>query len=104
MHVFRSALTACVIKDLPNVEYYMPLDRIRSSVAGRKLAESRISRQNVGDSAADSESDGNNESRPIYERANNEVVNPFSRHQMARTDIFITYDLANRQDQNNTQL
>lgn len=29
MRVFRSALTACVIKDLPDVAYYMPLDRDR---------------------------------------------------------------------------
>lgn len=29
MRVFRSALTACVVKDLPDVAYYMPLDRDR---------------------------------------------------------------------------
>lgn len=109
MHVFRSALTACVIKDLSNIEYYIPLDRIRLSMAGRKLAESRISRQNEGDSvtastAAGSESDGNNGSSEVYARADNEAVNPFNRQQMTRTNLFITYNAANRHGQNNTQL
>jgi len=35
MQVYRSALSACVMKDLPNVEYYMPLDRDRLE-EGRK--------------------------------------------------------------------
>jgi len=38
MQVFRSALSACVMKDLPNVEYYMPLDRDRLE-EGRKNVE-----------------------------------------------------------------
>jgi len=36
MQVYRSALSACVMKDLPNVEYYMPLDRDRLE-EGRKI-------------------------------------------------------------------
>lgn len=39
MHVFRSALSACVLRDLPNVEYYMPLDRDRLSEEGRRNIE-----------------------------------------------------------------
>lgn len=35
MQVYRSALSACVMKNLPNIEYYMPLDRDRLE-EGRK--------------------------------------------------------------------
>lgn len=39
MHVFRSALSACVMKNLQDVEYFMPLDRDRLSEEGRKNIE-----------------------------------------------------------------
>lgn len=51
MHIFRSALSACVIKGLSDVEYYMPLDRDRLSEEGRKNIE-RNNRQNNNLSAA----------------------------------------------------
>jgi len=35
MQVYRSALSACVMKDLPNIEHYMSLDRDRLD-EGRK--------------------------------------------------------------------
>lgn len=38
MQVYRSALSACVMKDLPNVEYYMPLDRDRLEEGRRNIA------------------------------------------------------------------
>lgn len=44
MHVFRSALSACILKDMPNVEQYLPLDRDRLAEERRKNAE-RNSRQ-----------------------------------------------------------
>lgn len=39
MHVFRSALSACILKDMPNVEQYLPLDRDRQAEERRKNAE-----------------------------------------------------------------
>lgn len=44
MLIYRSALSACVLRDLPDVEYYMPLDRDRLSEEGRRSIE-RNSRQ-----------------------------------------------------------
>lgn len=69
MHIFRSALSACVIKNLLDVEYYMPLDRDRLSEEGRKNIE-RNSRQNnnntntiVDNTVADNESVGSDRNR-----------------------------------------
>lgn len=50
MQVYRSALSACVMKDLPNVEYYMPLDRDRLE-EGRK----NIARNNRPNNSNDSQ-------------------------------------------------
>ncbi|VVC46024.1 BTB/Kelch-associated,BTB-kelch protein,BTB/POZ domain,Kelch-type beta propeller,Kelch repeat type [Cinara cedri] len=47
MQVLRSALTACVIKDLPNVAYYMPLDSDRLSEEGRAQEYERNGNQDV---------------------------------------------------------
>lgn len=47
MQVFRSALSACVIKDLPDIEYYLPLDRDRLSEEGRKNIERNIRENNI---------------------------------------------------------
>ncbi|VVC35048.1 Kelch repeat type 1,Galactose oxidase, beta-propeller [Cinara cedri] len=41
MQIFRSALAACVIKNLPNVAYYMPSDRDKLSEEGRVDSEMR---------------------------------------------------------------
>lgn len=54
MHVYRSALSACVMKDLPNVEYYMPLDRDRLE-EGRKNVV-RNNRPNNNSERVDTES------------------------------------------------
>lgn len=60
MHIYRSALSACVMRNMPNVEYYMPLDRDRLSEEGRKNIE-RNSRQNNGsDLDSTATVDGNN--------------------------------------------
>lgn len=48
MQIFRSALAACVMKDLANIKEYMPLDRDRLSEEGRRNAE-RNSRHNTND-------------------------------------------------------
>jgi len=45
MHIFRSALSACVVKDISDIEYYMPLDRDSLSEEGRKIIERNSSRQ-----------------------------------------------------------
>lgn len=52
MHIFRSALSACVIKGLSDVEYYMPLDRDRLSEEGRKNIERNIRQNNNLSTAA----------------------------------------------------
>ncbi|KAL5236684.1 hypothetical protein ACI65C_004094 [Semiaphis heraclei] len=57
MQIYRSALSACVMKDLPNVEYYMPLDRDRL-VEDRKI----VVRNNQPTNCNDSERSIDNES------------------------------------------
>jgi len=57
MQVYRSALSACVMKDLPNVEYYMPLDRDRL-IEGRKnvVRNNRPTIKNNSERSMDNES------------------------------------------------
>lgn len=75
MHVFRSALSACVMKNLPDVEYFMPLDRDRLSEEGRKNVV-RNNRPIVGGNASNEseETDAENQSiatyRPNHRRHN----------------------------------
>lgn len=97
MHIFRSALSACVIKGLSDVEYYMPLDRDRLSEEGRKNIE-RNSRQNNNLSTAavditvtDNESIGTN--RTIINNNNDiEIVDDDTRS-------IISIDDDNRRDE-----
>lgn len=49
MHLFRSALSACVMKDLSDIEYYMPLDRDRLSEEGRRNIERSSRHSNNSD-------------------------------------------------------
>ncbi|XP_025404727.1 kelch-like protein 10 [Sipha flava] len=66
MHVFRSALSACVMKNLQDVEYFMPLDRDRLSEEGRKNIE-RNNRPAIGTNSNDSEDlDAENQSIATY--------------------------------------
>jgi len=54
MQVYRSALSACVMKDLPNVEYYMPLDRDRLEEGRKNIVRNNRSTNN--DDSVDNES------------------------------------------------
>ncbi|XP_050439090.1 kelch-like protein 10 [Adelges cooleyi] len=63
MHIFRSALSTCVLKGLANIKDYMPPDRDRLSEEGRRNIE-RNSRQNNINVAND---DSSNEVDPVDE-------------------------------------
>lgn len=57
MQVYRSALSACVMKHLPNVAYYMPLDRDRLEKGRQTVARNnRPTNANDAQPAADNES------------------------------------------------
>lgn len=49
MQVYRSALSACVMKDLPNVEYYMPLDRDRLEEGRKNIVRNNRPNNNNND-------------------------------------------------------
>lgn len=56
MQVYRSALSACVMKDLPNVEYYMPLDRDRLEEGRKTIARNNRPNNNDDTERVDNES------------------------------------------------
>lgn len=60
MNIFRSALSACVMSDLSDIEYYMPEDRDRLSEEGRKQIEKNRQQQsesNVADESGAAENE-----------------------------------------------
>jgi len=69
MQVYRSALSACVMKDLPNVEYYMPLDRDRLE-EGRKT----IVRNNRPNNNDDTERVDNESVNTVATQVNNNQI------------------------------
>lgn len=57
MQVYRSALSACVMRNLPNVAYYMPLDRDRLEEGWKTVVRNnRSTNANDTEQAADNES------------------------------------------------
>jgi len=57
MQVYRSALSTCVVKDLPNVEYYMPLDRDRLEEGQKNIVRNnRLTNNNNSESSINNES------------------------------------------------
>ncbi|XP_025197475.1 kelch-like protein 10 [Melanaphis sacchari] len=56
MQVYRSALSACVMRDLPNVEYYMPLDRDRLEEGRKNIVRNNRPNNNNDTERVDNES------------------------------------------------
>jgi hypothetical protein len=56
MQVYRSALSACVMKNLPNVEYYMPLDRDRLEEGRKNIVRNNRPNNNNDTDRVDNES------------------------------------------------
>lgn len=61
MNISRSALSVCIIKDLPDIKYYMPLDKNRLC----EEARSRIDRYSRGHNNSSYVGHGNDERIPL---------------------------------------